>query len=108
MEIRLKSALLVSAEIRRCEGLFVNAVVLHRGDEERGMILVKKYVHGSGAKIYMQGRDEEGNVGWQQPLGEDWVSEQKADQYIARQRNYDEDLWVVEVEDVKNVYEPGK
>ena len=55
----------------------------------------------------MQGRDEEGNINWQQPLGEDWLTEQKADQYISRQRSYDEDLWVIEVEDAKNVYEPG-
>lgn len=106
MEHRLKSGLLVSAEIKRCESLFVNAVVLHRGDDERGIILIKKYVHGSGAKIYIQGRGDEGNIGWQQPIGEDWVTEQKADQYIARQRNYDEDLWVIEVEDIKDVYEP--
>ncbi len=106
MEIRLKSSLFVSAELKRCEGLFISGVILHKGDEERGLILIKKFVTGSGARIYTQSRNEQGELGWQQPLGEDWLEEPKADAYIARQRKFDEDLWVIEVDDPKNIYSP--
>ncbi len=106
MEIRLKSSLLVSAELRRCEGLFINGVILHKGDEERGLIIIKQFVSGSGTRIFTQSRDEQGLLGWHQPLGDDWLEEQKADAYIARQRNFDEDLWVIEVDDPKNIYSP--
>ena len=86
--------------------LFASAAILHRGDDERGLILIKKYVPGNGAKIYMQGRDDNDVLVWQQPLGDDWLEESKADQYITRQRNFDEDLWVIEVDDPKDVYNP--
>ncbi len=107
MEIRLKSSLLVSAEIRRCEGLFLNSVILHKGDDERGLILIKQFVGGKGARIFAQTRDDDDDVlVWHQPLGKNWLEETKADQYIARQRKFDEDLWVIEIDDPKNVYTP--
>ena len=105
-EIRLKTNIYVSAEIRRCENLMISAVVLHKGDQERGMVLIKQYVHGQGAKIFTQIRDLNGNMNWHQPLGDVFMEEPKADQYISRQRDFDEDLWVIEVEDTKGQYSP--
>ncbi len=106
MDIRLKSSLLVSAEIRRCEGLFISCVILHKGDDERGLILIKQYVAEFGSRIYTQTRDEQGILIWHQPLGDDWLEETKADQYIARQIDFDDDLWVIEMDDPKNIYTP--
>jgi len=103
--VRLKTDLWVSAEIRRCDILFIPAVVLHKGDAERGLVLIKQYVHGQGCKIYAQTRDFDDNLNWQPPLGEDWLQEMKADDYIKRQRRFDEDLWVLEIEDAKDQYE---
>lgn len=105
-EIRLKTNIYVSAEIRRCETLMLSAVVLHKGDEERGMILIKQYVHGQGTRVYGQTRDIDGNVSWHQPLGDSFIAENEADQYISRQRDFDEDLWVIEVDDTKGLYSP--
>lgn len=96
----------MSAELRRCEGLFISGVILHRGDEERGLILIKQYVGGVGARIFTQTRDGEGILGWHQPLGDDWLEEAKADQYITRQLDFDDDLWVIEIDDPKNIYIP--
>ncbi len=47
-----------------------------------------------------------GRLDWYRPLGEDPVEEPAADEYITRQRHYDEDLWVLEVEDPKHQYSP--
>lgn len=96
----------MSAEIRRCESLFLSAVVVHRGDDERGLILIKKYVHNTGARIFTQSRDLNDTLTWHQPLGDQWIEEAKADQYITRQRDFDDDLWVVEVDDPKDQYAP--
>lgn len=96
----------MSAEIRRCEGLFISGVVLHKGDDERGLILIKQYVGAQGARIFTQTRDDEGALEWHQPLGDNWLEETKADQYISRQRDFDDDLWVLEIDDPKNIYTP--
>lgn len=47
-----------------------------------------------------------GRLDWYRPLGEEAVGEPAADEYITRQRHYDEDLWVLEVEDPKRQYSP--
>lgn len=105
-ETRLKTGILVAAEIRRCESISVTATINHKGDQDRGLLLIKQYVYDKGCKIYTQSRDMDDNLSWHNPLGEEWVEEAKADQYIARQIEFDEDLWVLEVEDNKNIYAP--
>lgn len=103
---RLKTSLWVSAEIRRCEGLFLPVMVLHKGDGDRGLVLIKHYVAGQGVILYVQRRDMAGKFIWARPLGDDFIAENKADEYILRQRKFDEDLWVIEVEDPRSVYQP--
>ena len=105
-EPRLKTGLLVSAEIKRCEQFFLSAVIVHKGDEDRGLILIKQYVHGEGARIFAQTRDMDDNLIWHHPLGEGFMEELKADDYIKRQIGFDEDLWVLEIDDPKNIYSP--
>lgn len=105
-EVKIKSDILIAAEIRRCEAMFISAVVLHKGDRERGQILIKQYVHGQGARIYSQSRNMDDKLVWHQPLGDEFMDEAKADMYISRQRGYDEDLWVIEVDDPKENYSP--
>ncbi|MDG1995770.1 MAG: DUF1491 family protein [Emcibacteraceae bacterium] len=105
-DTRLKTGLWVAAEIRRLEIQFIPAVVLHKGDEARGLVLIKQYVHGQGARLYSQTRDIDDNLIWHEPLGGNFMEERKADEYITRQRNFDEDLWVIEIEDNKGQYKP--
>lgn len=103
-EIRLKTSLWVAAEIRKLESMFISAVILHKGDDDRGQVLIKKYVHGKGARIFTQTRDLDDNLIWHEPMGEEYVEEKKADEYISRQRKFDEDLWVIEADDPKEEY----
>ncbi len=107
VEERLKSGIWVAAEIRRCDGLFLPMTVQHRGDEDRGLILIKQYIAGEGCILYGQRRDMAGKLDWCRPLGDDPVAEPEADAYIARQRQYDADLWVIEVEDPRRRYSPA-
>ncbi|MBL4894838.1 MAG: DUF1491 family protein [Emcibacter sp.] len=102
----LKTSFWISAEIRRCDGIFLPMTVVHRGDETRGFVLIKQYIAGQGCRLYIRRRDEAGKLGWHNPLTQKLVPEREADEYIARQRQYDDDLWVMEVEDPKGQYSP--
>jgi len=102
----LKTNFIVAAEIRRCETMSIVATVNHKGDIDRGLLLIKHYVYGKGCKVYIQSRDLNDDLNWNNPLTDGWVDEAKADHYIARQIKFDEDLWVLEVEDNKNTYAP--
>lgn len=103
----IKTSFWISAEIRKCDGLFIPLTILHKGDESRGFVLIKQYIHGQGCILHSRRRDMDGKLGWHHPQGEHPIAEFEADDYIARQRKYDGDLWVMEVEDPKGQYSPS-
>lgn len=98
-EARLKAKLWVHAALRRCtvEGLM--ATVVHMGDEDAGTVLVKvNRGREAGCDVYTQVRDRDGRPAWMRASGAEPVPEDRADAYIARARDVDYDLWVLEVE----------
>lgn len=99
-EARLKAKLWVHAAIRRCAVEGIPATVVHKGDEDAGTVVVKLRLGAeAGAVVFSQTRDKQGAPAWMRPTGPEPVSEDKADLYIARARDVDHDLWVIEVED---------
>ena len=103
--MRLKSAIWVAAYIRRChlEGAF--AVVRRRGAEEAGAIFVKISRLDGTAALYgpapQSAFDEARPIErrFVSSLPEGFAEDAKAEAHIARQREFDPDLWVIEVED---------
>lgn len=94
----LSSDLWVSALIRRAQIEGAYATVVKKGDERAGSVIVKAYDTSTRtARLYTEAFGTDGDRLWIQPVTSDRESE--LDAYIARQRGYDPDLWVVEIED---------
>ena len=98
-EARLKAKLWVHAVIRQCGVLAIPAMVVRKGDEDAGAVLVKLNRGAAGCEVFTQVRDGTGEAAWLRATGPDPVEEAKADAYISRQRDRDCDLWVLEIED---------
>lgn len=97
-EPRLKSEIRVSAILRRAHAAGDFAVVVKRGDPDAGSIAVKVYLGGRKARLYVQSRDDAGNPVWREPL-EDVAAEDDVDAYLDKEKRFDSDLWILEIED---------
>jgi len=101
--VRLKSKLWVQAHLRKCNDAGLPAMLVQRGNEDAGSIFIKlNYLNGT-ANVYGAApggaHDENGERRWSQPLGENPLPESEIDEYLQRQRKYDPDFWVIEIED---------
>lgn len=100
MPVRLKSEIWVKAYIRRCAVEGVPAVVVNRGDEDAGVIFIKIARLDGTADLF--GPAPAGLV---DRLDREWspvraaAAESEVDALIARERDMDRDIWIIEVED---------
>jgi hypothetical protein len=103
--MRLKSAIWVAAYVRRChlEGAF--AVVRRKGAEEAGAIFIKITKLDGTAALYAPapqtsfGEAKPADRLFVSVLKQVFESEAAAEAKIAREIEFDPDIWVVEVED---------
>ena len=88
----------VSGLIRRAELAGAFATVVKKGDARAGTVILKAYNTATRtARLFSSVTGQDGEPLWMQPVTSEFESE--LDAYIERQRRYDPDLWVVEVED---------
>ena len=103
--MRLKSAVWVSAYLRRCqvEGAF--AVVRRRGAEEAGAVFVKVSRFGATPEIFgpaPQSAFDEGTPSdraFVRCIAAEKSTDEAIDAYLGREMRFDPDVWIVEVED---------
>ena len=88
----------IMANVRRCNADGVPAMVVRRGDERGGTLLLKINQFEAGCKVLSQARDMDGVLGWMAAFSGELVAETEADAYISRAMARDPDLWVVEIE----------
>jgi len=92
MSARLKTGLWIRALIRRHDG---ESMVLHKGDEDAGAVLIQLIDRARNTTLLRETIDTDGTTLWERiPT----PTQQDADTYIERQRRYDPDLWVIELE----------
>lgn len=102
--MRVPSELWVKALLRRCGAAAVPAVVVRRGDDDAGAIFLKVAMLDGRAKLF--GPEPAGFAGnitgmpkFMAVLDPAGAPEPDVDAYLARQLDFDSDLWIVEIED---------
>jgi hypothetical protein len=97
-DARIPTHLWVSAKIRQCNQDLIPAYVRHKGELQGGALILKLDLFDKGSKVLTQARDLDGRLGWMNAFKEGLVSNEKAEDYIARAIQRDPDVWVVEIE----------
>lgn len=97
-EPRLKSEIRVAAQLRRAHSAGAFAVVARRGDPDAGAIAVKVYLGARQARLFVEARDEDGKAIWREPF-DGAVEEDRIDAFLDKEKRFDSDLWIVEIED---------
>jgi len=103
--MRLKSAIWISAYLRRCNVEGVAAVLRHRGAEEAGAIFIKVDWLDGTADLY--GPAPQASFEEDHPIERAFTSMLKehpaaapvVEEKLARELRFDPDAWIVEVED---------
>jgi hypothetical protein len=96
MPREISANLWVSALLRRASTAGAFATIVHRGDEDRGDVLVKVTRARGEAALYAPAFNPEGPTEFEQLKAED---EAGVDALIGKRLNMDRDLWVIEIED---------
>ncbi|SLN18263.1 hypothetical protein AQS8620_00391 [Aquimixticola soesokkakensis] len=96
-EARLAAGIWVSAYLTRLRLADIAVYVLKRGDDTAGAVLVKVNTLDGRARAFSRQYDMmAGKRAWVElAVG----AEREVDDAIARQRGFDPDLWVIEIED---------
>jgi len=100
--MRIKAGIWVSAYLRRVNAMAVPALVVRRGDGDAGSIFIKISTLDGFAQVLRpaaSGTEEAADDRFWTPAFKEPRSEADADAYLLRQREFDADLWVLEVED---------
>ena len=104
--MRLKTEFWVKGYIRQRQAAGAFAAVVAHGHDDAGAVLIKISRLDGQAMLYgpapMSFSDEspvDGERRFARQHDAEWIAEREADEIIARQRSYDSDIWVVEVED---------
>ena len=101
--MRLRSDFWVSAYLRRCQSEGVFAALRYRGEAEAGAIAIKVDHLDGTAALYLPAPHSEMTEGvermWSRAHQAPVRGNADIEAQIMRQRSFDSDLWVVEIED---------
>jgi hypothetical protein len=80
------------------------AFVLHKGDEERGGIIIKVDQFDNGIIIFERTTTFEGDTVWANRSEAGGMDAGAAQEIIDKRLKFDSDCWVIEIEDMKSAY----
>jgi len=81
------------------------ATLVRRGDNDAGIVLIKISRLDGTATVLSPTMTAAGGRAWMRGTGTAPVPDPDAEAYIQRQRKRDPDLWVIEIEDRRGVFE---
>ena len=96
---RLTTDMWVGAYLARLGAAAIPAFLTARGDPTAGAVLVKVATMDGRASVYHRALGPDFERIWA-PLAEH-APEHEADEALARQRGFDPDMWIIEIEDPK-------
>ena len=96
MPREISASLWVSALVRRASLAGAFATIVHRGDEDRGDVLVKVAQARGVAQLYAPAFNPGGPTEFERLDAQD---EAGVDALVAKRLKADRDLWVIEIED---------
>ncbi len=99
---RLSSKLWIDAHVRTCFNQDMPTFIISKGDIERGGIILKINHFTKGVDVLERGMDFDGNTIWRPILHSPFEIEIAADEAIKKRLAFDDDLWVLEIEDPQN------
>ena len=78
-------------------------MIANKGAPEAGAVYVQVTMAPDQVKIFAPAPgptyDEEGKRTWHLPLGAEPVSDEDAAQYFKRQKSFDPDIWIIDIDD---------
>ncbi|MEK9673546.1 MAG: DUF1491 family protein [Rhodospirillaceae bacterium] len=95
---RLTSDVWIMAHVRRCNADDVPAMVVRRGDDRAGALILKLNMLNGTSRVLSQATGPDGNPGWLAAFDGEARPDAEADDYVARAVKRDPDIWVVEIE----------
>jgi hypothetical protein len=101
--MRLKSEIWVKAYLRRCAVNGAMGVILRHGDDDAGAIYIKIVRSDRTSALFvpapagLDGADFDRR--WVAALKGKWLSDAEVDDVLAKEQRFDEDMWIVEIED---------
>ncbi|PWR22049.1 DUF1491 family protein [Zavarzinia compransoris] len=103
---RLKSRLVVQALIRRAEVAGLSALVMRKGDEDAGGIMLVVDRFAAGSRLFDRVRDGAGRLVWAAADGGAPLDPPALAERLERAARRDPDLWLVAVEDPRGLFDP--
>ena len=98
MSERLPAHLEVSSMIRLAESNGGFAMVLHKGERDAGTILIVSMFRGADMRLFERMPQLDGTRPFVLSKSQDTEKPREFDDYIARRRSQDPDIWVLEVD----------
>ena len=101
--MRLKTEIIIAAEVKRAQSLGLFAALIKKGDETAGQIYV--IICRNNTDFLLIGPalgqtiNDDGQRVWQYPLGDDILCQDKVNNYLDKIMNFDCDIYILEVED---------
>ena len=97
MNGRLSASVEATSIIRRAEASGDFAAILHKGDADRGALVITVHSRGAFVACLERALSPDGSYRWAQ-TGPSDDEEGKVAQFLARKVEFDPDLWVIELD----------